>query len=174
MPRNSDFVETDFEAILQLLVVSEVEFILIGGLAAVGHGLGLLTHDVDVVYRRSAKNFERLVQALTPIKPYLRGGGPDLPFRFDEKTLKMRLNFTLRTTFGDLDLLGEVSGGGSYEDLLPFTDDAVAYGRRFKIVQLEKLIVLKRAAARAKDREAIAQLEALRQEKQKLEREGLI
>ena len=116
MPRTFDYVETDFGALLQLLVDAQVEFILIGGLAAAGHGLGLLTHDVDVVYRRSAENFDRLVRALAPIKPYLRGGGPDLPFRFDVKTLKMGLNFTLRTSLGDLDLLGEVSGGGFYED----------------------------------------------------------
>lgn len=172
MPRTFDFVETDFEAILQLLIDAQVEFILIGGLSAIGHGLGLLTHDVDVVYRRTEENFERLIRALTPIKPYLRGAPPDLPFRFDAKTLKMGLNFTLRTTLGDLDLLGDVSGGGSYEDLLPFTDTGVGYGRRFKIVQLEKLIALKRAAGRPKDFEMIAQLEALRQEKQKLEREG--
>lgn len=174
MARTIDIVETNFEALLQLLVDAGVEFILIGGLAAAGHGLGLLTHDVDVLYRRSAENYERLVRALAPVKPYLRGGTPDLPFRFDEKTLKMGLNFTLRTTLGDLDLLGEVSGGGFYQDLLPFTDDAVGYGRQFKIVQLEKLIGLKHAAGRRKDKEMIAQLEALRQEKQKLEREGLL
>ncbi|MDQ6655604.1 MAG: hypothetical protein M3Y80_07320 [Verrucomicrobiota bacterium] len=169
MPRGFDFVETNFEGLLQLLVDEEVEFILIGGLAAIGHGLGLLTHDIDIVYRRSAENFERLVRAVAPLKPYLRGGGPDLPFRFDVKTLKMGLNFTLRTTYGDLDLLGEVSGGGFYDDLVPFTDEAEGYGRHFKIVQLDKLIALKRAAGRPKDKEAIAQLEALRQEKRKLE-----
>lgn len=70
MPRTFDFVETDFEALLQLLIDAGVEFILVGGLAAVGHGLGLLTHDVDVVYRRSSQNFERLARALAPIKPY--------------------------------------------------------------------------------------------------------
>lgn len=85
----------------------------------------------------------------------------------------MGLNFTLRTTLGDLDLLGEVGGGGFYEDLLPFTAEAVGYERRFKIVQLDKLIALKRAASRRKDKEAIAQLKALRQEKRKLAQEDI-
>ena len=45
-------------------------------------------------------------------QPYLRGAPPGLPFRWDDRTLKAGLNFTLTTTLGDLDLLGEVAGGG--------------------------------------------------------------
>lgn len=80
----------------------------------------------------------------------------------------MGLNFTLRTRLGDLDLLGEITGGGTYEELLPFCDDATAYNVPVRIVKLDKLIELKRAAGRPKDLDIIAQLEALRQEKQKL------
>jgi predicted nucleotidyltransferase len=161
-------VATDFGAIIQLLANGGIEFILIGGLAAIGHGLALMTFDVDVVYARTAENIARLVKALASVEPYLRGAPPGLPFRFDEQTARMGLNFTLRTKLGDLDLLGEVAGGGTYQQLLPFSADATAYGVRMKIVTLEKLIELKRAAGRPKDTEIIAQLEALRQEKRKL------
>lgn len=165
-------VTTDFAAVIRLLGSNGVEFILVGGLSAIAHGLASLTYDVDVVYARSDENIERLVTALAPIQPYLRGAPPGLPFRFDKKTVRMGLNFTLRTQLGDLDLLGEIAGGGTYDKLLPFCSDATAYGTPVKLVSLEKLIELKRAAGRPKDLEMIAQLEALRQEKRKLEREG--
>lgn len=165
-------IATDFAAIIRLLGSGRIDFILVGGLAAIGHGLALMTYDVDVVYSRSAENVERLVTVLAPIEPYLRGAPPGLPFRFDTKTVQMGLNFTLRTKLGDLDVLGEIAGGGTYSELLPFSDDATAHDVPIKIVQLDKLIELKRAAGRSKDLDMIAQLEALRQEKRKLERQG--
>src|SRR2546423_1094517 len=91
----ADLVDTEFEAILRLLVEGKVDFILIGGLAAVGHGLARATYDVDIVYSRSSDNIEQVVKALTPTEPYLRGAPPGLPFRFDQKTVQMGLNFTL-------------------------------------------------------------------------------
>jgi hypothetical protein len=56
-----------------------------------------------------------------PYEPYLRGAPRGLPFRFDLETLERGLNFTLTTTLGPLDLLGEIVGGGGYEDLVPHT-----------------------------------------------------
>lgn len=56
---------------------------------------------------------------LVPLKPYLRGAPPGLPFQWDADPLARGLNFTLVTALGDLDLLGEIIGGGRYEDLLP-------------------------------------------------------
>jgi hypothetical protein len=166
-----EFVDTDFGAVIRLLVDAQVDFILIGGLSAAGHGLIHTTDDVDVVYSREKENVTRLVYALAAVSPYPRGAPSGLPFRFDEKTVLMGLNFTLRTTIGAVDLLGEVAGGGRYEDLLPHCLKASGYDRRFHMVRLDKLIDLKRAAGRPKDFEMIAQLEALRQEKLKLESE---
>src|ERR1051326_7900777 len=60
-----------------------VRFIVIGGWAAIIHGSAHNTNDVDVVYARDPENLRRLVEALTPWKPYLRGAPPGLPFRFD-------------------------------------------------------------------------------------------
>lgn len=66
---------------------------------------------------------------------------------------------------GNVDLLGEVSGGGSFEQLLPHAEKKSAFGVEFLSVSLEKLIALKRAAGRPKDFEMVAKLEAARQEK---------
>jgi predicted nucleotidyltransferase len=73
----------------------------------------------------------------------------------------------LTTTLGDLDLLGEVAGGGTYEQLSPFTEEIAAFGITFRVVTLERLIQLKRAAGRPKDLEAIAELQALLEERRK-------
>lgn len=157
---------TDFAALLQQLQRADVEFILIGGVAANLHGSARATYDIDVVYRRSAENLARLVDALSPISPYLRGAPAGLPFHFDVDTLRRGLNFTLTTTLGDLDLLGEVAGGGTYDELLAASQELPLFGRACRSVTLDGLIRLKRAAGRPKDLEAIAELEALRDERQ--------
>jgi len=95
---------TDFRALISLLAGAGIEFIIVGGAAATAHGSARLTRDLDVVYRRTEKNIERLVRALTPYEPYLRGAPTGLPFSWDERTIAKGLNFTLTTTVGMLDL----------------------------------------------------------------------
>lgn len=155
----------EFRRIYEVLLGGGVEFVLIGGCAANLHGSPRYTLDVDVVYRRSRENLQRIVEALAPLKPYLRGAPPGLPFRLDLATVRRGLNFTLTTELGDLDLLGEVAGDGTYESLLPFVETKEAFGLALPCVGLEKLIALKRAAGRPKDFEPIAELEAIRQER---------
>ena len=161
-------MKPQYKAILQTLTAANVEFVLIGGLAANLRGSARVTLDVDVVYSRSQENIRRLVVALCPHAPYLRGAPPGLPFSWDEKTVRIGLNFTLVTSLGDLDLLGEVVGGGTYEQLLPHSSELEAFGVKVRCATLERLIQLKRAAGRPKDWESIAELEALLEERRKL------
>jgi predicted nucleotidyltransferase len=154
----------DFAKLLRVLFDNAVDFILVGGVAGAMHGAARATYDVDVVYRRSPENLSRLVVALAPHDPYLRGAPAGLPFAFDVQTLRQGLNFTLTTALGDIDLLGEVAGGGRYEDLLPHSQSIPLLGATCQCVTLDGLIRLKRAAGRPKDLEAIAELEALRAE----------
>lgn len=153
---------TDVGAILRALAASEVRFILVGGAAAIAHGSARLTQDVDVVYARDPANLARLAGALAPARPYLRGAPPGLPFSWDERTLRSGLNFTLQTSLGALDLLGEIAGGGGYEQLLPHSSEISVFGITCRLLDLEKLIEVKRAAGRPKDLEAIAELEVIR------------
>lgn len=155
----------NFREFLPLLLQHNVRFIVIGGGAAIAHGLARTTYDVDVVYARDAENLRHLAAALQAYQPYLRGAPPGLPFRWDERTIQAGLNFTLTTSLGDLDVLGEVAGGGSYEELLPASEEKDAFGVRCRFVTLEKLIQLKRAAGRPKDLETIAELQALLEER---------
>ncbi len=155
----------DFAGLLRRLLDAHVEFILVGGVAGIVHGAARATFDIDVVYRRSADNIARLVDALRPIQPYLRGAPTGLPFVFDAATVQGGLNFTLETAVGDLDLLGEITGGGSYDQLVAGSVIIDVFGHACRTVSLETLVHLKRAAGRPKDLEAIAELEALLDER---------
>ena len=141
---------------------------MVGGVAATALGSARVTMDLDLVYERSEGNLERVVSALFPHAPYLRGAPPGLPFRWDVETLRRGLNFTLTTAIGDVDLLGEIVGGGGYPSLLPHTVEAKVFGVSARCLGLEKLIAVKRAAGRPKDLEAVAELEAIWEERRKL------
>jgi predicted nucleotidyltransferase len=156
---------TDFPALIRLFAQGGVEFIIVGGMAATAHGSARLTQDLDLVYRRTPDNIARLAAALAPHAPYLRGAPRGLPFRFDEATIQRGLNFTLTTSFGDVDLLGEITGGGGYDDLLPDTVRLQLFGVECLCLGLERLIHVKRAAGRPKDLEAVAELEAILEER---------
>lgn len=155
---------TDFAGILRVLLQNKVEFILVGGVAAVAHGSARATFDVDVVYARSRDNMARLAEAISPLEPYLRGAPPGLPFQWDVETIAHGLNFTLTTRLGDLDLLGEIVGGGGYRELRPHAVALPLFGMQCLCLDLDTLIQVKRAAGRPRDFEAIAELEALREE----------
>jgi hypothetical protein len=150
-----------------VLANAGVEFVVIGGLAAQAHGSARLTQDADFIYRRTPENIERLALALAPYHPYLRGVPAGLPFQFDRATIERGLNFTLTTTLADVDFLGEMIGGGKYEDVAPHTERLSVFGCDVLVLDLPALIRAKRAAGRPKDLEAIAELEALMVERER-------
>jgi len=155
----------DLERALQELHRAGVEFIIVGGAAATIHGSARVTQDLALVYARTPENIARLAAALTPHRPYLRGAPPGRPFRWDAETIRRGLNFTLTTTLGDLDLLGEIVGGGGYADLLSHSQVVEVSGSEYRCLGLARLIHVKRAAGRPKDLEAVAELEALQEER---------
>jgi len=155
----------DFSSLLHALVDQKVEFIIVGGVAATLHGSARVTQDLDIVYDRSPQNLRRLVAALRGHRPYLRGAPPGLPFLWDEETLRRGLNFTLQTDLGNLDVLGEITGGGGYNELRPHSIEFDAFGLRLRCLDLDTLINVKRAAGRPRDFEAIAELKVIRQER---------
>lgn len=156
---------TRFADLLRFLASGGVEFVLVGGVAATAHGSARSTQNVDVVYSRHKGNLEKLAKALQPHRPYLRGAPPGLPFRFDVETLNAGLNFTLTTDLGWIDLLGEILGGGRYEDLAPLSVPIEVFGVTCQLLSLETLIRVKKAAGRPKDFEAVAELEILQKRK---------
>ncbi|HSV13148.1 MAG TPA: hypothetical protein VLI90_02740 [Tepidisphaeraceae bacterium] len=156
---------TDFKALFTCFADSGIDVIVIGGVAARAHGSARFTEDLDVVYLRTPENIRRMVRALDSHSPYLRGAPPGLPFRWDERTITRGLNFTLITDLGAIDLIGEVTGGGHYEDLIEHTVSAELFGHSYRCLDLDWLIRVKRAAGRPKDLEALAELEVIRDAK---------
>lgn len=143
----------------------------IGGQAEALMGSPRVTYDVDLCYRRTADNLERLAGVLRALKLTLRGAPADLRFRLDAQALALGSNFTFEVD-GEyaLDLLGNLEPIGTYDDLLAGSEILQIEGRTVRVIGLEDLIRIKRHLARPKDRESLLQLEAI---KRLREEEGL-
>ncbi len=141
----------------------DVEFIIVGGVAMNLHGSAHVTFDLDICYDRRRTNLKRIVAALAPYHPRLRGLPESLPFVWDEQTLQSGTNFTLTTDLGDIDLLGEIAGVGSYAHAFAASVAVPLYGIECRMLTLDSLIAAKRAAGRTKDLLVLPELEALRE-----------
>jgi predicted nucleotidyltransferase len=138
-----------------------VEFLVIGGQAAALLGSPLPTYDIDLCYRRTTENLQRLAAALKELHPTLRGAPPDLPFRLDAESLALGANFTFNTDYGPLDMLGWVEPFGIYESLFPRAVPILGGPVTLPMIALEDLIAIKRQVGRPKDKTALERLEAL-------------
>ncbi len=154
---------TRFGELLRVLASGGVDFVVVGGVAAAAHGSPRSTQDLDIVYARQDENLRKIAATLAPYHPYLRGAPPKLPFRLDFETLRAGPNFTLVTDLGWLDLFGEISGAGGYDDLAAHSIAVDVFGIRCKVVALDDLILAKRATGRLRDLETVAELEILRE-----------
>ena len=151
------------EPTLRLLTQNQVEFVIVGGVAISAHGSSYLTFDLDVCYARTRENLKRLTTALATCHPRPRDIPADLPFVWDDRTLRQGTNFTLSTDLGNVDLLGEVTGLGGYEQAREQSVEMKLFGMRCLVLSLDALIATKRAAGRTKDLLALPELEALRE-----------
>jgi predicted nucleotidyltransferase len=139
------------EETIRILYDAGVEFVVIGGAAMGLQGSAHLTRDIAFCSARTTKNMERLAKALELFHPVLRGAPSDLPFHSDAKTIANGQNFTLSTDLGDLDFLGEVSGLGSFQEVLSASEVKNVGGVECSVLSLEGLIKSKIAAGRPRD-----------------------
>lgn len=143
---------------LRLLATERVEAILVGMLSAVVRGAPATTFDIDIVHRRTPENVDKLLRVLLSIDAVHRGDSRRL------QPTAARLmgpgHQLLSTRLGDIDCLGQLHEGDTYEDLLEHSDPMpLGEGLSLRILRLEKLIDIKRAAGRAKDRAVLPLLE---------------
>jgi predicted nucleotidyltransferase len=148
-----------FDEILRILVDHGVDFILVGGVAAVLEGVPLSTLDVDVVFRRSEENMLPLLNAFRALDArYVDPAGRRiLP---DASKLASFHMHRLLTPFGPLDAMETIGHGLSYADLLGDSQVMDVAGVSVRVLGLATIILSKEQANRDKDR---ASLHVLRQ-----------
>lgn len=152
--------ELHLSALLHRLSEGGVDYVVVGGVAVAVQGYGRATKDLDITYATDPANLEALGEVLIAAEARLRGVPEDVPFIPDGRTLKRPQILTLDTVDGGLDLLVDPSGAPPYDamrrraDLIEFEDILV------RIVGLEDLLAMKRAAGRAQDLADVEALEA--------------
>lgn len=153
--------------LLKRLAARGVDFVVIGGFAAIAHGSPMLTQDLDIAYATDPGNLEALGSVLLELGARLRGVGDDVPFVPDAATLRRIQVLTLDTPDGALDLLARPDGSPPYPQLRARAERLDLGGVTVAVAGLDDLIAMKQAAGRPKDHAALEHLEAVRQERRR-------
>lgn len=135
----------------------------VGNFALLLHGSSYVTLDLEVAYKRSRENTRRIADALRPFSPRPRGFPPELPFIFDSQSLLSTRVLTLGTSIGDVDLLGEIDGVGTFTGVDAAAQDFEVDGLQIRVLSVDALIAAKRAAGRRKDEAGLIELEAIKE-----------
>ena len=159
----------DIEKAVVAMASETVDFCVIGGVALSIHSAAYVTYDIDFCYERSRPNLEKISRALAPFTPRLRGFPKELPFIWDASTLSNGSVFTLDTTIGDIDLLSEVKGIGTFSDVISDSTKIRLFGHDVYVLSIEGLIKAKTAAGREKDVPGLKHLEAIREATSEIE-----
>lgn len=162
----------DLAALIAALDRHGVEVLVVGGVAALAYGARRPTRDLDCLVRCEEENLERLAAALRELGARMRVEGLSdeeakaLPVPLDGRWLRDRELSTWRTDAGDLDVLTNLPDSDGrrlrYQDLTGRAVVVDAAGVRITVAGIEDVIASKEWADRPKDREAVAELRALR------------
>jgi hypothetical protein len=172
MPTDSgELTSVNLGAILEGLIEAGVDFILVGGLAAVVQGAPVTTMDVDIVHNQSPENIAKLLSFLKSVDAFHR--------RPDDKIIEPKegdisgMGHALFTTqLGPLDILAVIEEGRAYGDLLEHTVEIEFRNHTIRVLELKMLIQLKRTSTDPKDMQRLPVLEeTLRQLKEEFDSE---
>ncbi len=153
--------------VLEGLLEARVDFILVGGLAAVIQGAPVTTMDVDIVHSQSQDNIARLLSFLKSVDAIHRRLDDKL-IEPKERDLSGKGHVLLTTRIGPLDVLAVIEGGRSYEDLVKHTVEIDFRGHTLRVLDLKTLIELRKTSTDPRDKQRIPVLkETLRQLKEK-------
>jgi hypothetical protein len=147
------------------LIEAQVEFVLVGGFAAVAHGVTLVTRDVDICCRFSEANLMRVQKAFANLHPAHRSR-LDLPLALTPEQCAGLKNLYLKTDLGIVDCLGEILGVGDFENVLKHSVELELPFGHCRILDLDALIRAKEAMNREHDRIALRQLREIKRRQQ--------
>lgn len=153
----------DNNGLLVRLKDREVEFVIIGGVCGMLHGVSLVTFDLDICCRFSIENLRRIEAAVKDLNPYHRLVANKLPFELTDELASRLKNFYLQTDLGKLDCLSEVAGVGSYEAVLKRSILHKTDFGESRILDIDALIAAKEAVGRPRDLAAVKQLRAIKE-----------
>lgn len=148
--------------LLARLIRADVEFVLVGGLAASIHGSSLVTRDVDVCCRFDEANLMRLQEALQDLHPVHRMR-PDLPLALTPEQCGTLKNLYIKTDLGIIDCLGSVLGVGDYETVSEHSITIQMPIGPVSILDIDTLIQAKEAMGRPHDLITIQHLRAVKE-----------
>jgi len=151
----------DLNGLLQRLHTHKVEFVLVGGFAAVLHGSTLVTRDLDVCCRFSGDNLQRIQRAVADLHPAHRMR-PELPLELTPEIYRSLKYLYLKTDWGSLDCLGEVKGVGDFAEALKHSVTVELPFGECRVLSLDALICAKRAMNREHDQITVRQLQAIK------------
>jgi hypothetical protein len=167
MPSNG-FVAFDPLAILSRL--RDVEFLVVGGFAAVLYGAPTTTGDLDILPLAHEENIGRLAAVLAALHAVVReprSTGRQLAVTaalLQQTAVSAELGGQLRTrtTAGPLDILWRLHDGRGYRDLVGRSCVLAEEDLRVRVIGLDDLIEVKRAIDRPQDRAALPYLREIR------------
>lgn len=156
MPQND-------QALLMRLKDSGLEFVVIGGVCAVYHGVPVATFDLDICCPFGDTNVRRIESAMKDLHPVHRLTANKLSLEQTRSSFNDLKNLYLHTDLGKLDCLSEVTGLGDYEQVLKVSiSHSMSFGQ-FRMLNLDALIIAKIAAGRQKDLDAVRLLQAIKE-----------
>jgi len=151
----------DLRELFRALAEQEVDYLVIGGVAAQVHGRRRTTKDLDVIPEPSAENFERLAAALLALDAHPAELGSRAPTPTAEQLRVAPVAPPLTTRHGELHILNEVPGGGDYKEMRARALTIDLDGTVMHIVGVDDLIRMKRATGRLGDIEDVEALTTL-------------
>ena len=148
-------------SLLQRLCNADIDFVIVGGYAAVLHGSSMVTRDLDVCMVLSAENVEKIRDLFRDLHPTHRQTPQRLSFLDNpEPGLPMK-NLYLQTDLGAIDFLGAITGIGSFDDVNQGAVQVELFGKRLKVIGVQDLIKAKEALGRQKDLITALELRAI-------------
>ena len=143
------------------LIDGRVEFVLVGGFAAVAHGVTLVTRDVDICCRFSEENLLRVQRSLAGLHPVYRQR-PDMPLDLTPELCARLRNLYLKTDLGIIDCLGEVLGIGGFDEVARHSLEVELPVGKCRVLDIDALIRAKEAMNRDHDRITVKQLKEIK------------
>ncbi len=148
--------------LLRLLLEANVEFVVVGGVAAIAHGVATMTDALDVVAPLIVENCRRILAAVGPYEPrfYQTLGKPPVTRTAEELSEFRNLYFS--TTLGVVDFLGTLPPIGTFREVAARSIVRTLHGLECRIISLDDLIAVKAHVGRPKDKSVEFELRAIR------------